>query len=103
MFNFGGGVQSARRRHRNVRLESSLPEETRQRAKKPSENGVIVLLVGGIQGIPDLKVRHVPEPTNRSHCETDLPDRREDLTEIRLLLKRLASVVIYPDTSPSSA
>ena len=43
----------------------STPEETRQRAKKPSENGVIVLLVGGIQGIPDLKVRHVPEPTNK--------------------------------------
>jgi hypothetical protein len=70
-------------------------EETKQRAKKnPEKNAVLSLSVGGIRKIDDLDVKHRPEPDNRAHSEVDLPANREKLTEVRLLLKRLAQTVI---------
>jgi hypothetical protein len=69
-------------------------EDTKRRAKNPANNAVVSLLVGGIRKIDDLDVRHTPEPTNRAHAEVDLPDGREQLTEVRLLLYRLATIVI---------
>jgi hypothetical protein len=75
----------------------SSPEETKERAKKPSENAVLRLGVGDIRNVPafGLDVKHVPLlPSNRAHAETDLPDKREDLTEVRLLLLGLAAVAI---------
>lgn len=79
----------------------SSKEETRQRARTPIDNAVIALSAGGIRGIDALDVRHLPEPENRAHSEVDLTIKREELTEIRLLLKRLALIVI-PLASPTS-
>jgi len=73
------------------------PEDTRARAKTPSKNAVLSLSVAGIRKIRELDVKHTPEATNRAHSEVDLPDDREDLTEVRLLLRRLAVIVIPAD------
>lgn len=73
------------------------PEDTRKRAKNPSNNAVLSLSVEGIRKIRNLNVRHAPESANRAHSEVDLPDDREHLTEARLLLLRLADVVIRVD------
>jgi hypothetical protein len=73
------------------------PKDTKGRAKNPADNAVLSLSVAGIRKIRDLDVRHTPEPTNRAHSEVDLPDDREELTEARLLLRRLAAIVIPPD------
>jgi hypothetical protein len=74
----------------------SSARETKERAKKPSENAVLRLMVGRIRTIPDfgLEVKHVPLPGNKAHAETELPDKREDLTEVRLRLLPLAVVEI---------
>ncbi len=72
----------------------SSKEETRQRGKTPNDNAVIVLLVRGIRKIDALDVKHMPEPDNRAHSEVNLSNKREELTEARLLLKRLALVVL---------
>ena len=69
-------------------------EETKQQAKKPEDNAVIGLLAGGIRKITDLDVKHTPEPKNRAHSDINLPDKREDLVEVRVLLGRLAGIVI---------
>jgi hypothetical protein len=71
-------------------------EDTKQRAKNPANNAVVSLSVGGIRKIDDLDVRHTPELSNRAHSEVYLPDSREELTEVRLLLHRLAEIVIPP-------
>jgi hypothetical protein len=73
----------------------SSPEATRQRAaKSPENNAVIQMGVGRIRGIGDLEVRHSPEPANRAHSDINLPEKGEDLTETRVLLGRIAEVVL---------
>jgi hypothetical protein len=68
----------------------SSKEDAKRRAKIPADNAVVSLLVGGIRKIDDLDVKHTPELDNRAHSEVDLPDDREQLTEVRFLLNRLA-------------
>ena len=70
------------------------PKDTKARAKTPADNAVLSLPVAGIRAIGDLDVKHTPEPTNRAHSEVDLPDDREELAEVRVLLRRLAAVVV---------
>jgi hypothetical protein len=73
----------------------STPEATRQRAKKnPENNAVIRMGVGGIRSIDNLDVKHSPEVDNQAHSDVNLPERNEDLTEVRILLRRIAEVVL---------
>jgi hypothetical protein len=72
----------------------SSKEETRNRAKNPARNAVLSLSVGGVRQMKGLDVEHRPELENRAHSEIDLPDDREELTEIRVFLLRLADIVI---------
>jgi hypothetical protein len=72
----------------------STQEETKQRAKRPDENAVISLIVGAVRKIDDLDVKHTPEANNRAHSEVDLPNSREELNKVRLLLYRVAQIVI---------
>ena len=72
----------------------SSKEDTKRRAKTQANNAVVSLSVGGIRKINDLDVKHTPEPSNRAHSEVDLPNNREQLTEVRLLLRRLAVIVV---------
>ncbi len=69
-------------------------EETRQQARKnPNENAVIAMGVFDIRQIKGLTVEHTPEQPNRAHSDVyGLSD--EELTEIRVLLLRIADVVI---------
>lgn len=69
-------------------------EETKQQAKNPRVNAVVSLPVGGIRRIKELDVKHTPEPANRAHSEVNLPDDREELTEVRVLLRRLVDIVV---------
>jgi hypothetical protein len=69
-------------------------EDAKRRARIPADNAVVSLIVGGIRKIDDLDVKHTPEPGNRSHSEVDLPADREQLTEVRFLLNRLAVPVV---------
>jgi hypothetical protein len=69
-------------------------EDTKQRGARPDDNAVISLPVGGIRTVKDLDVKHTPEQSNRAHSDVNLPDKREDLNEVRMLLGRLAEIVI---------
>ena len=59
------------------------PEETLRRAKVPSDNGVIGMVVGEVREIPGLKVEHSPLPENRSH--TDIFGKKDPEVRLRLL------------------
>lgn len=71
----------------------SSAEQTRTRARKPDLNAVISLIAGGIRSIKNLEILHAPEIDNQAHSECALPDD-ETLTEIRVLLLRLAKIEI---------
>ena len=72
-------------------------EETRQQATRaPDENAVIKLPVSGIRQVDPLRVEHTPTG-NRAHTDVNgIPDGGEDLVEVRVLLRRVANVVIPP-------
>ena len=73
----------------------SSAEETRQQAtKKPEDNAVISILVAGIRKIGVLRVEHSPEPSNRAHSDVLGLENREHLTEARILLLRIKTIVI---------
>ena len=69
-------------------------QETKQQAARPGDNAVIGFLVGAIRAIKDLNVKHTPKDSNRAHSDVNLPDRREELTEVRVLLGRIAGIAI---------
>lgn len=70
-------------------------EDTRSQARKdPEKNAVISLGVGGVRTIRSLDVKHKPLIANRAHSEIFLPTGDEDLTEVRVLLRRLSTIVI---------
>ncbi len=71
----------------------STAEQTRNRGRKPHHNAVVSLMVGGIRTINNLEVLHTPEKENQAHSESVLPED-ETLTEIRVLLLRLAKMEI---------
>jgi hypothetical protein len=71
-------------------------EETKQQAtKNPEDNAVIGMPVMGVRRIDDLRVEHSPEASNRAHSDVlGIPHSREQRTEVRLLLLRIAEIVI---------
>ena len=70
-------------------------EDTRQQAKNPNQNAVVRMPVDAIRRISPLKVKHTPDPANRAHSEVfGFSNKEEQLTEIRVLLRRIAEVVI---------
>lgn len=78
------------------------PEETRKRAKAPEQNAVLSMPVRGIRAIDSLRVEHKPLPENRAHSEVlNFPDGGEDLTEIRVRLRRISDVVVRISKSSS--
>jgi hypothetical protein len=72
----------------------STPQDTRNRAKSPEANAVILMNVGEIRNIQYLLVKHVPLPVNRAHSNVSLPSEQERLTEARTLLLRVATVAL---------
>ena len=73
------------------------PEDTRQRARKPLGNAVLAMIAGRIRAEAGLEVFHTPEPENRAHSSVILPENDEDLTEARIILGRIATIVISLD------
>ena len=71
-------------------------EGTKQQARKnPEDNAVISMPVIGIRKIDDLRVEHTPETTNQAHSDVfGLPQKGEQLTEVRFLLRKIAPIVI---------
>ena len=56
----------------------SSPEVTRGRAKSPIDNGILVLEVGGIRGVEDLEVDHVPLLQNQAHSQVTGIEKGDD-------------------------
>ena len=69
------------------------PDETRNRRRKPKDNGVIAIRAGDIKAISDLTIEHWPLDDNRSH--TNVFGMKT--AEVRLLLLRRSKWVILPD------
>ena len=93
---FGPGVFRAHAGGMSVDWDKySSADATRERGKQSRENyAVIQMGVRGIRAIKGLDVKHSPEANNRAHSNVDLPEGREDVTEVRLHLGRLAEIVI---------
>ena len=68
----------------------STPEDTRERARIPANNGVIEMLVEDVRKIPGQSVKHTPALDNRSH--TDVYGAKN--TEVRLKFLRIAKWAI---------
>lgn len=68
----------------------STPEESRNRANRPEDNGVVEMRVGDVRAIPGLTVEHTPIPLNRSHTDVFGPKT----TETRVLLGRICRWVL---------
>jgi hypothetical protein len=68
----------------------STAQESRDRARDPSQNGVVKLNVGKICQLEGMAVAHTPEPLNRAHSEVF----GQKTPEIRMKLNRIAEWVI---------
>ena len=67
----------------------------KQASKNRDHNAVISMPVVEIRQIDDLKVEHTPEPTNQAHSDVfGLPQKGEQLTEVRFLLRKISTIVI---------
>jgi hypothetical protein len=75
--------------------------DTRQQARKnPLDNAVVRMPVIEIRRVGHLTVEHTPKLDNRAHSEVyGLPRNSEALTETRVLLLRIAEIVIPLDSS----
>jgi len=72
-------------------------KKTRSQGNQPDDNAVLRMHVLKIVEIDPLQIVHTPdiENRNRAHSEVvGLPEAREEKTEIRALLLRIAHVVI---------
>ena len=66
------------------------PEETRTRARKPSENAVVQFEVAEVRALPGQKVEHLPLPENRSHSGVI----GEKTPEVRVILSRIYTLIL---------
>jgi hypothetical protein len=69
----------------------STPEETRNRAKVPADNGVVSFPVGGVRKIPFQEVLHAPIPQNQAHAEI-IGDKKDP--EIRLRFMQICTIIL---------
>ena len=72
----------------------STPEETQNRAKVPSDNAVIQLIVGEVRKVPGQTVKHTPDPKTNNRAHTDVFGEKEKYLEVRVKLSRICKVVI---------
>lgn len=90
----------------------SSPEDARQRARVPADNGIVKLNVGVVRLIPLQEVEHTPEPGNRAHTEVfgpkspnDVPNEdasgRMTALEVRVRLRDAAEWVIKASAVPA--
>lgn len=68
----------------------STAEQTRQIRKEPEKNAVVRMNVGRVRDIPEQRVVHTPDATNRAH--TDVEGIKD--AEVRVLLRREAVIEI---------
>lgn len=74
---------------------ASAEDTKKQASKNPDHNAVISMPVVEIRKIDDLRVEHTPETTNQAHSDVfGLPQKGEQLTEVRFLLRKIAPIVI---------
>ena len=67
------------------------PMETRNRAKRPQDNGVIQMLCGDVKNIAELAIAHTPDIEQRIRAHADVIGPKS--TEVRLKLKRISQWV----------
>jgi hypothetical protein len=70
----------------------SSPEETRQRARSPSENAVIQMMTGEVRAVPGQSVVHTPDLPTRNRAHTDVTG--EKTPEVRIRFSRVYQVVL---------
>lgn len=71
------------------------PHDTRRRARRPEDNGVLALPVAGLLAIP-LDVTHTPDLEQQNRAHTDVTGVGTD-QEIRIRLLNLCRVEIRLD------
>jgi hypothetical protein len=69
----------------------STPQETKNRGKKPEQNGVVKMLVQDVRNIDELIVRHTPDIPNKNRAHTDVFGPKDE--ERRTKLRRIYSWV----------
>ena len=92
----GPGVFRAQGEGMSVNWEKyASAEETRRQARRnPEENAIIRMSVLGIRRVDDLRVEHAPEIANRAHSEVYGLSGNPELTELRVLLLRIAEIAL---------
>ena len=72
------------------------PRQTRARAREPGKNAVVSLIVGEVSEVPGQRVEHTPDIERRNRSHTDVFGEKDE--EVRVKLRRIASIVIAFDT-----
>ena len=73
----------------------STPEEARSRGKVPGDNAIIRMGVGDIRQIEEgIDIKHKPLSENRAHSEIGLPSEGPAQAEIRVMLNRIATIIL---------
>jgi hypothetical protein len=70
----------------------STPVATRNRARRPEDNGVISFNAGQVRAISGLTVNHSPDLESCNRAHTDI--RGEKTPEVRLKLQRIFKLII---------
>jgi hypothetical protein len=70
----------------------STAEESRNRARAPSQNGILSMVAGEIRSVPNQRLEHDPIPANRAHAQVF----GDKTPEVRLKLKRIATWTLRP-------
>jgi hypothetical protein len=62
----------------------SSPQEARDRAKKPADNGVIQMVAGEVSAVPRLTVKHTPDLERRVRAHTDVLGPKDPESRVKL-------------------
>jgi hypothetical protein len=68
------------------------PQETRARARKPTENAVVRFEAGKVRALPGQSVEHSPDEETGNRAHTDVSGEKN--TEVRTQLSRIYEPVI---------
>ena len=70
----------------------AMPEDTKARAKKPSENAIVRFVAGEVRTVPGQKVEHSPNLSENNRAHADIIG--EKTAEVRTLLSRICLTMI---------
>ncbi len=74
----------------------STPEESRRRARKPAENGIVRLVASDVRAVPNQEVIHSPDLERHNRAHSEVVGEKDE--ETRIKLRRISTIIIPFET-----